>query len=455
MNRTRGMFFLLLLGWIFLLDPAAAQPQLLPIPPLTSKDRILVLAPHEDDETLGAGGLIQQAVETGAAVRVVYLTYGDHNELAFLLYRKRPWLTPKIREQMGELRRTESLEAMAYLGVPGKDLIFLGYPDGGTLEVWKKHWGRMPPFKSRATRKTFVLYEDAFSYRRPHKGEEVVKDLEQQLLEFRPTRIFVTQPVDGQPDHRAYYLFLQVALRDIAGQIPPAEVFTYPIHIGTWPYPRGARPDEPMSIPKQLTDEESPWRSLELTPEEARRKAAAIRVYKTQTVDSLSWMEGFARRNELFNAVPEIPLRLEEWSSTQGVTARSETEAYEQESPETHLAGVAYRNAGTGLQVRIGLRRPLEQELGVSLYAFGYRRNQPFGAMPKLRISWRMERLRVWDRGFAIFKSGIQVESAPKEVLVTIPWLLLGEPDTVFVQVQGQVSRLPISQTSWRVLRRE
>ncbi len=415
----------------------------------------MILAPHEDDETLGAGGLIQQAVEAGAAVRIVYLTYGDHNELAFLLYRKRPWLTPRIREQMGELRRIESLEAMAYLGVPGKETVFLGYPDGGTLEIWKRHWSRMAPFKSRATRTTTVPYDDAFSYGHPHKGEEVVRDLAQQILEFRPTRIFVTQPVDGQPDHRAYYLFLQVALLDLSSRIPPVEVLTYPIHIGTWPNLHGARPEEPIVFPKPLADDETPWWSLELTPEEARRKAAAIRVYRTQTVDSLSWMEGFARRNELFNTVPEIPLRPDGWSSTQGVVMSSETEAYEQESPQTHLAGVAYRNPGPGLQVRIGLRRPLDRELGVSLYVFGYRRGRPFGAMPKLRITWQLERLHASDRGVALRKSGIKGEATQKDILLTIPWSLLGEPDTVFVQAQGQAGGLSISQTSWRVLRRE
>jgi len=46
----------------------------------------MVVAPHPDDEVLGAGGLIQQAVAAGAEVRIVYLTNGDHNQIAFKLY---------------------------------------------------------------------------------------------------------------------------------------------------------------------------------------------------------------------------------------------------------------------------------------------------------------------------------------------------------------------------------
>src|SRR4029077_11597995 len=39
--------------------------------------RLLVVAPHPDDETLGAGGLMARVHETGGRVNVVYLTDGD------------------------------------------------------------------------------------------------------------------------------------------------------------------------------------------------------------------------------------------------------------------------------------------------------------------------------------------------------------------------------------------
>src|ERR1043166_6341043 len=90
------------------------RPDLPNIAPITSEDRLLILAPHEDDETLGAGGVIQQAVTARAAVRVVYLTYGDHNEWAFVRYRKWPWLTPGINRYMGGLRRKEAIAATAH-----------------------------------------------------------------------------------------------------------------------------------------------------------------------------------------------------------------------------------------------------------------------------------------------------------------------------------------------------
>ena len=54
--------------------------------PSSAQDRLLVVAPHPDDETIAAGGLIQSALHAGAAVRVLFATDGDNN----------PWRTSAI-----------------------------------------------------------------------------------------------------------------------------------------------------------------------------------------------------------------------------------------------------------------------------------------------------------------------------------------------------------------------
>ena len=41
--------------------------------------RTLVIAPHPDDESIAAGGLLQRAVAAGAEVRVLVVTDGDNN----------------------------------------------------------------------------------------------------------------------------------------------------------------------------------------------------------------------------------------------------------------------------------------------------------------------------------------------------------------------------------------
>jgi hypothetical protein len=62
-----------------LLVPYAHADQQLPLlaMPFSPATRLLVVAPHPDDETLGAGGLIQRVRHAGGAVKVVFMTNGD------------------------------------------------------------------------------------------------------------------------------------------------------------------------------------------------------------------------------------------------------------------------------------------------------------------------------------------------------------------------------------------
>src|SRR5207244_3746797 len=102
--------------------PAAEAPPELELTPL---DRILVLAPHPDDEVLCCGGLLARAVAERIPVAVVFLTYGDSNEWSFLAWRLHPVVEPVAVERMGELRRQEALAADRILGVPAESLTFL------------------------------------------------------------------------------------------------------------------------------------------------------------------------------------------------------------------------------------------------------------------------------------------------------------------------------------------
>ena len=148
-------------------------------PILFSKEsRVLIIAPHPDDETLSTGGLIQSAVEANAHVKVVYLTHGDYNEIASIFFKKWPLLTTADFIKSGQIRKKEAVAAMSVLGLGEKDLTFLGYPDFGTLSIWRSHWGETKPFRSFITRINKVPYKDDFSYGMPYRGDNVVRDFE-------------------------------------------------------------------------------------------------------------------------------------------------------------------------------------------------------------------------------------------------------------------------------------
>ncbi len=270
-------------------------------------DRILILAPHPDDETIACGGVIQKALDMGLPVRVVFLTYGDANEWSFVLYRKRPELLPGQVEAMGLVRHDEALAAARILGLAPGQLTFLGYPDFGTLGIWTEHWGAQPPLRSMLTRVTQVPYASAYRPGAAYKGEEVLADLEASLKEFRPTKVFLSHPADHNPDHLALYTFTRVALWDL-GMAP--ELYPYLVHGSRWPEPTGQAPARSLAPPSSLAGQVS-WWTLPLSSEETGRKLAALQAHHTQYEANARYLSSFIRANELFGDYPEVALGAE------------------------------------------------------------------------------------------------------------------------------------------------
>jgi LmbE family N-acetylglucosaminyl deacetylase len=81
----------------------------------------LVVAPHQDDETLGCGGLIAAKRLVASPVHVVYLTDGAASHTGH------PTLTPAA---LAGRRVTEARAALRRLGVEQAAIHFLGAPDG-------------------------------------------------------------------------------------------------------------------------------------------------------------------------------------------------------------------------------------------------------------------------------------------------------------------------------------
>src|SRR3954453_16957003 len=257
---------LLLAGCRTLVPPSQAPAPAAGPVALQDGDRILVLVPHPDDEVLGAGGVLREAVRRGLPVRVVFLTNGDSNEWSFLAYRKRPVLMPGGALAMGAIRHQEARAAAAALGGPAADLTFLGYPDYGTLDIWRSHWALSPPDRGRLTRARAVPYPTAFRPGAPYKGEEILADLETILRDFKPTRIFVSHPADHHPDHAALYLFTRVALWDLQGEVS-ATVHPFLVHYPGWPGIKGKE----LAPPDRLLAGFH-WQSRDLDPEAVTAK---------------------------------------------------------------------------------------------------------------------------------------------------------------------------------------
>ena len=84
------------------------------------QSRVLVLAPHPDDESLGCGGLIAEASCSFIPPVVAILTDGAGSHP-----NSRAYTSNRLRT----LRENETRCALGCLGLPQECLVFLGYPD--------------------------------------------------------------------------------------------------------------------------------------------------------------------------------------------------------------------------------------------------------------------------------------------------------------------------------------
>jgi LmbE family N-acetylglucosaminyl deacetylase len=96
-------------------------------------ERVLVVAPHPDDESLGCGGLIATLASNGTAFCFVFVTDGGASHLG-----SRAW----PRERLVACRRDEAVEALRRLTVKDADITFLALPDAAMPARGSPEWDK-------------------------------------------------------------------------------------------------------------------------------------------------------------------------------------------------------------------------------------------------------------------------------------------------------------------------
>jgi LmbE family N-acetylglucosaminyl deacetylase len=446
---------------------APAPRAIVDIRPSTKNDRILIFAPHPDDETIGCAGIIQQALSQGAAVNVVYLTNGDSNELSFIVYEKRLTFRKQEFIHMGEVRRNEAVAAMNSLGLDSKGLIFLGYPDFGCFGLFMSYWGDSRPYTSLLTRVRSVPYAEDFSFGAPYKGESVLRDLTAIIKKFRPTRIFVSHPADTNGDHKALYLFLQIALADVYKDSKPApQVYPYLVHCVGWPTPRRYHPELPLYPPEKFLDSQINWVQYRLSAQQLEKKHQLVLRYKSQTESSGFYLLAFARQDELFGDYPDITLALSGPSGAASPVALVGPSAIFTDNEVGPIAEldellqgkgyVTYGIDGENLVVNIHEAKRVHRSVGVMLYLFGYRHDRAFSAMPKIRVMAKAKQCRVFNGRKKINPGGITASFTRNDVVFRLPLAVLGQPDFILSSMRMYAGIVPVDTVSFRkiVLRR-
>ena len=164
---------------------------------LDQNTRMLVIAPHPDDETLATGELIQAALAAGARLRVVIATDGDNNPWPQRWIEKRWRIDASARARWGKRRQTEASMALARLGVAAQDVRCLGWPDQGI---------------------TALLMRDSAA----------TLQLADEIRDFVPNLIIAPSRTDLHPDHNAMNVMLELALAE--SNLSACQRFGYVVH---------------------------------------------------------------------------------------------------------------------------------------------------------------------------------------------------------------------------------
>jgi LmbE family N-acetylglucosaminyl deacetylase len=329
---------------------------------------------------------------------------------------------------------------------------FLGYPDGGGLEIFEKHWGEGQPYRALLSGESGVFYSFAQTFGAPFKGESIVADIKQVVSDFQPTKIFTSHPGDVHPDHQTLPLYLQIALWELKDEIVP-QVYHFITHYGRWPHPRGYQPEHPLEPPAQY-DVDNRWHIMPITMEQREKKLQALQAHKTQWGSGQPYLESVVRANELWDVIDEIPIAPGE--EVQILPAET---AFKGEA--LHLHPEAEQNAFTEAEVRsvklegdqlvfaVELEQPLAGDVHAKAWTMGYRADTPFEEMPKIFMDLSASGYKIFDRGKQLPADVITISGTPTRSEVRVPLALLGDPERVLLSAQTSVGDVPLDNIPW------
>lgn len=268
--------------------------------------RVLIFAPHNDDEVLGAGMLINKVLKAKGQVKVVLVTNGDgyKNAIAFDYLNLNP--KPSDYIQFGYKRQKETIKALEVLGLSKENMIFLGYPDGGISYLWNSNWDKSNPLTSIYTQTNTSPYYNSYTMNAVYSGESLADDIVQIISQYKPTHVIYPHPNDRHPDHWATNCFVKYALVK-CGYSPQSE-WLYLVHRGDWPTPMRKEFRMFLVPPAKLANAGTLWEALAMSDEDIAKKAEAISVYKSQMRTLKPLMTAFERKNELLGEYPDLKL---------------------------------------------------------------------------------------------------------------------------------------------------
>lgn len=436
---------------------------------ITLDDSIVVFAAHPDDEVLGAGGMIHQAVLAGARVRIVFFTNGDGYLKGVDVGFRTVLSTPDRFVEYGRRRQREAAAAAARVGLSADHLTFLGYPDRGLAVLWGKAWTCDRPYTSPYTRRNQSPYSLAYRPGITYCGQHVLEDVENVLRRERPTIVVSHGADDTHPDHWAAGALVVAALEHLRAQdiawTSDVRVWPYLVHHGGWPLPRTYAPDLGLAPPADLLAPAGGWMEYPLDQADQDAKRMAILEYRTQVQLLRSYMLSFVRRNELFDTHPaRWPASIEEdglpitapesWARLPSLIRGMPGDLL------IRLAGGSVRLDAVGLgqdaarlYVAVRLRRPAIREAQYRVVIALFYRD---GRMARLRLRFRvpgsLTAVQSQPRDLPLPTGAVGRSFGPR-INIVLPIAGMGNPASLLMHVEtvGPL-RTPAERSAWALV---
>jgi LmbE family N-acetylglucosaminyl deacetylase len=255
---------------------------------------IVVFAPHPDDETLIAGGIIQTAVANHIPIKIVVITNGDI-----------------LGHTYGSYRENETIRAMKLLGLKEEDVIFLGYGDKLMTKLLKATDPK-EIFKSKAHREISYAhrglckksYHECWTNEKAaYNQENVVLDINHILETYNPDGIFTTSRFDIHPDHSATQAFVMNAIikrAELDNTFHPTlyEAIVHAPHQILWPYFNTGK----IHMPNIFKSDPEVWSESFLRFKVPNRKLKLHAINKYLSQMYTPWLRDYAKEVEPFQA---------------------------------------------------------------------------------------------------------------------------------------------------------
>ena len=251
-------------------------------PNITSSDRVLIVAPHPDDESISSAGVIRYSVKNKIPIHLLFITNGGKSKL-------------------GEERHYETFNATAKLGLPREDIIFLDYPQA-VNSLFNENWDEKDFYSDGTTHD-----QNPFAYQKnaSYSGFSLEKNMETVIEDFKPTIIIYPYSNDAHPDHWGTSAFVDYTTNKIDYK---TKKYTYLVHVDSlWPFPRSYVPQTYMLPPDFLTNNDK-WMVFPLKDSDEKLKFSAINSYKSQIKSDPTYLRSFVRKNELFSFYHDLTI---------------------------------------------------------------------------------------------------------------------------------------------------